>query len=69
MLNTLFDGYLLNCGILSAALLVELKHITGGSHLARGRQCMSQIHTSLDLPERAADRKERSPGWVERGGG
>ena len=39
------------------------------AHLARARQYMSQIHTSLDLPERAADRNERSPGQVEGGGG
>jgi len=39
------------------------------AHLARGRQYMSQIHTSLDLPERAADRIERSPGQVEGDGG
>ena len=40
-----------------------------GAHLARGRQYMSQIHTSLDLPERAADRNERSPGQDEGDGG
>ena len=39
------------------------------AHLARARQYMSQIHTSLDLPERAADRTERSPGQDEGDGG
>ena len=62
-------GPLLKCGILSAALPVKSYSFTCGTHPARGRQYMSQIHTPLDLPVRAADRIERSPGRVERGEG